>query len=178
MILDKDDSHLSDVVVIGYGSMKKSDFTGSLSSISGKKIADLPVPSFDAALAGRASGVQITSANGVMNNPPVFRIRGTNSISLSSYPLIVIDGVPTFTGSISNTDAANNPLSSISPADIESLSILKDAAATAIYGSRAANGVVIITTKRGKPVKRKLTMMVGLAGPRVIDFGNQPMPKK
>ncbi|RYY54268.1 MAG: SusC/RagA family TonB-linked outer membrane protein, partial [Chitinophagaceae bacterium] len=88
--------------------------------------------------------------NGVLNNPPVFRIRGTNSLTLSSYPLIVIDGIVTFTGDVSQTLAASNVLSNINPADIESMDILKDAAATAIYGSRAANGVVVITTKKGK----------------------------
>ncbi|WP_191967927.1 SusC/RagA family TonB-linked outer membrane protein [Rhizosphaericola mali] len=145
-------SDVSEIVVVGYGTQKKSTIAGSISSIKGSVIEDQPVTSFDAALTGQAPGVQITSANGVVNNPPVFRIRGTNSISLSSYPLIVIDGVPTFTAenSMSNTDAANNPLSSVNMDDIESINVLKDAAATAIYGSRAANGVVLITTKRGK----------------------------
>ncbi|MDO6429719.1 TonB-dependent receptor [Flavitalea sp. BT771] len=148
---------LTEVVVVGYGVQKKSDVIGNIASVKGAAIADNPVQSFDAALGGKAAGVQITSANGVVNNPPVFRIRGTNSISLSSYPLIVIDGVPTFTGDVSMSDAAANPLASINPADIESLDVLKDAAATAIYGSRAANGVVIITTKRGKRGKTKVT---------------------
>jgi TonB-linked SusC/RagA family outer membrane protein len=148
---------LTEVVVVGYGVQKKSDVTGNIATVKGTAIADNPVQSFDAALGGKAAGVQITSANGVVNNPPVFRIRGTNTISLSSYPLIVIDGVPTFTGDVSGSEAAANPLASINPADIESLDVLKDAAATAIYGSRAANGVVIVTTKRGKRGKAKVT---------------------
>ena len=148
---------LADIVVVGYGTQKKKDVTASIASIKGAAIAETPVQSFDQALAGRAAGVQITVPNGVVNNPPVFRIRGTNSLSLSSYPLVVIDGVPTFTGDLSQTNAAGNALGSINPNDIESMDILKDAAATAIYGSRAANGVVIITTKKGKPGKTKVT---------------------
>jgi TonB-dependent SusC/RagA subfamily outer membrane receptor len=107
--------------------------------------------------------VQITVPNGVLNNPPVFRVRGTNSINLSSQPLIVIDGVPSFQGDVSQNSAANNPLASINPNDIESIDILKDASAAAIYGSRAANGVVMITTKRGKSGVAKVTydMTVG-----------------
>ena len=151
------DKSLQEVVVVGYGTQRKSDLTGNIATVKGAAIADKPVPSFDAALAGRAAGVQITVPNGVLNNPPVFRIRGTNSINLSSYPLIVIDGVVTFTGDVSQTLAASNVLSNINPSDIESMDILKDAAATAIYGSRAANGVVVITTKRGKKGKAKVT---------------------
>jgi TonB-linked SusC/RagA family outer membrane protein len=107
-------------------------------------------------VAGRA-GVQITIPNGVLNNPPVIRIRGTNSISLSSYPLIVVDGIPTFTGDQTATSAAGNALASINPNDIESIDITKDAAASAIYGSRAANGVVFITTKRGRAGKARVS---------------------
>jgi TonB-linked SusC/RagA family outer membrane protein len=154
--LRPDDKSLQEVVVVGYGTQRKSDLTGSITTVKGSVIADKPVQSFDAALAGRAAGVQITVPNGVLNNPPVFRIRGTNSLNLSSQPIIVIDGVVTFTGDVSQTLAASNVLSNINPADIESMEILKDAAATAIYGSRAANGVVIITTKKGKKGKAKV----------------------
>lgn len=148
---------LEDVVVVGYGTQKKQDITGNISAIKGAAIAEKPVPSFDAALAGRAPGVQITQQSGVVNSPPVFRIRGTNSLNLSSYPLIVIDGVPSFSGDVSGSLASANALSSINPNDIESIDVAKDAAATAIYGSRAANGVVFITTKKGKHVKSKVT---------------------
>lgn len=146
-------SELSEVIVTGYGTQRRKDVIGSVSKIGGSEVQNKPVQSFDQALAGKAAGVQITSPNGVLNNPPVFRIRGTNSISLSSYPLIVIDGVATFTDNQSGTSAAGNPLSSINPSDIENITVLKDAAASAIYGSRAANGVVIITTKKGKTGK-------------------------
>lgn len=141
---------LSEVVVVGYGTQTRRDATGSIGSIKGGKLADMPIQSFESGLAGRTTGVQITSPNGVLNAPPVFRIRGTNSISLSSYPLVVVDGIPTYTENYSSTNAPNNPLASINPNDIESVDVAKDAAATAIYGSRAANGVVFITTKRGK----------------------------
>jgi len=100
--------------------------------------------------------VQITVPSGVLNTPPVFRIRGVNSISLTSSPLIVVDGTPVTTGDLAGSNAAGNALASINPADIESMDIAKDAAATAIYGSRAANGVVFITTKRGKAGKTKV----------------------
>ena len=144
------------MVVVGYGTQKRREFTGSLTNIKGTVIAEKPVQSFEQALAGRSAGVQITVPSGVLNAPPVFRIRGTNSISLGSSPLIVVDGTPVTTGDLSGSNAAGNALASINPADIESMDISKDAAATAIYGSRAANGVVFITTKKGKPGKTKI----------------------
>lgn len=150
------DRSLQEVVVVGYGTQRRKETTGSLSSVKGAAIAQKPIQSFESGLAGKAAGVQITVPNGVVNNPPVFRIRGTNSISLSSYPLIVVDGVPTYTGDNGATSAPANALASINPNDIESIDIAKDAAASAIYGSRAANGVVFITTKKGKSGKARV----------------------
>ncbi|WP_162303829.1 SusC/RagA family TonB-linked outer membrane protein [Paracnuella aquatica] len=147
---------LNEVVVTGYSTQRKKEYTGAAARISGQEIADRPVPSFDQALAGQAAGVSITSNGGALNAAPVFRIRGINSIQLSSYPLVVIDGITAFTGDVGNT-AQNNPLADLNPADIESIDILKDASATAIYGSRAANGVVVITTKKGKKGKAKVS---------------------
>lgn len=154
---------LEDVVVIGYGTVSRRENTGSIASIKGEDIAEKPVLSFDGALAGRAAGVNMTANMGNVNEAPVFRIRGTNSLSLSSYPLIVVDGIPMYTDNIGERgaqymggNASNNPLSSINPADIESIDIAKDAAATSIYGSRAANGVVFITTKSGKRGRTKI----------------------
>lgn len=144
------DKELQEVVVVGYGTQKRKDVTGSIITVKGAAVAEKPVQSFEAALGGRAAGVQISVPNGVLNNPPVFRIRGTNSISLSSYPLIVVDGIPVYTGDFSSTSSGGNTLASINPADIETIDIAKDAAAASIYGSRAANGVVFITTKKGK----------------------------
>jgi TonB-linked SusC/RagA family outer membrane protein len=144
-------TNLDEAVVVGYGTQSRRDLTGSVASISGKEIATSPVQSFDQALQGRAPGVNITTPNGVLNNPPVIRIRGVNSISLSSSPLFVIDGIPTYSGNNSAVgNVPNNPLASINPEDIESVDVLKDASATAIYGSRAAGGVILVTTKRGK----------------------------
>lgn len=148
---------MSEVVVVGYGTVRKKDLTGSISTIGGDKVRDLPLQSFDQGLSGRAAGVSITIPNGVVNNPPVIRIRGVNSISLSSFPLVVIDGVPTFSGDVGNGNASNNPLGDINPADIESIDVLKDAAAAAIYGSRASAGVLLITTKRGKQGRAKVS---------------------
>lgn len=155
--LAQEDKSLSEVVVVGYGTQRRRDVAGSIATVKGSDLSNKPVQSFEQALGGRAAGVQITVPNGVLNNPPVIRIRGTNSISLSSYPLIVVDGVPTFTGDASGTSAAGNALASINPNDIESVEVAKDAAATAIYGSRAANGVLFITTKKGKQGKARVS---------------------
>lgn len=142
---------LDEVVVVGYGTQSRRDLTGNVATISGKEIKTLPVQSFDQALQGRASGVQITTPNGVLNAPPVIRIRGVNSISLSGAPLFVVDGIPTFSGNNSAVaNVPNNPLANINPDDIESIEVLKDASAAAIYGSRAIGGVILITTKRGR----------------------------
>lgn len=150
------DANLNEVVVVGYGTQRRREITGSVSAISGAAVAERPVQSFDQALAGRAAGVQVTIPAGVLNAPPVFRIRGTNSISLSSQPLFVVDGVVVFTGDQTLTAASGNALANINPSDIESVDIAKDAASTAIYGSRAANGVVFITTKKGRSGKPRV----------------------
>jgi len=149
--LKGDASNLNEVVVVGYGSQSKKTLTGAISSVEGAVIANKPVQSFDQALQGRAAGVSIITPNGVLNNAPVIRVRGVSSISGSSSPLIVIDGLPINSGNVSSGGfTVNNPLGDINPNDIESLEILKDAGATAIYGSRAAAGVILITTKKGK----------------------------
>jgi TonB-linked SusC/RagA family outer membrane protein len=156
--LEEDNQQLTELLVVGYGTRNKNEFTGSAVQIKGDAIKEQPVQSFDQALQGRAAGVSIAQPNGVLNNPPVIRIRGVNSISLSSYPLIVVDGIPVNTGNVSgDSNVPNNPLGDINPADIESIDILKDAASTAIYGSRAAAGVLLITTKRGKEGKAKVS---------------------
>ncbi|ASZ14100.1 TonB-dependent receptor [Chitinophaga sp. MD30] len=152
-------SQLNDVVVIGYGTQKKSDLTGAISSVSGPLLKQ-PVSSVDQALKGAVSGVQVTQTSGQPGGGVSIRVRGGSSIQGGSEPLYVIDGFPIYnspvtTGILSGTPA--NPLASINPADIESIDILKDASATAIYGSRGANGVVIITTKKGKADRSSLT---------------------
>ena len=157
VILEVDLFAVNEIVVVGYGVTQKRDVSGSISTIKGDNIKLVPVQSFDQALQGKAAGVQVTMPNGVLNNPPVIRVRGFNSITASADPLIVVDGVPVFTGNVSANSASNNALADINPADIQSFEILKDASATAIYGSRAANGVILITTRRGSGAKTKVT---------------------
>jgi TonB-linked SusC/RagA family outer membrane protein len=141
--------NMQEVVVIGYGTQRRAEVTGNVSSIAGNRLRDQPIQTFEQGLSGRAPGVNISIPNGVLGNPPVIRVRGVSSISLSSYPLVVIDGVPSFTGDAGGT-ASNNLLGDINPSDIESIEVLKDASAAAIYGSRASAGVLLITTKRGR----------------------------
>ncbi|MEN8202755.1 MAG: TonB-dependent receptor [Bacteroidota bacterium] len=136
---------LDEVVVIGYGTQKKSDLTGSVATVSGEELTRVTVAGIDQALQGKAAGVQVTQSSGRPGAPVNVRIRGVGTVN-NTEPLYVVDGIP-----ISNTDVL-----SISPNDIESMTVLKDASATAIYGSRAANGVVMITTKRGQSGKIKV----------------------
>ena len=146
---------LSEIVVIGYGTVKKSDLTGSVSSIKADELKAVPTTSFEQALQGRAAGVQVSQTSGQPGAEASIRIRGTSSILAQNEPLYVIDGM-LINSSTSDVTAGGNlgqrisPLSAINPGDIESIEILKDASATAIYGSRGTNGVILITTKRGK----------------------------
>ncbi|GAB2671044.1 TonB-dependent receptor [Flavihumibacter cheonanensis] len=157
--LSTEDRDLQEVVVVGYGTaIKRKEVTGNIANVKGDAVANRPVQSFDQALGGRAPGLQVVIPSGVLNAPPVFRVRGTNSISLSSQPLIVIDGIPVYSGDASSTSAAGNALASLNPNDIESIDIAKDAAASAIYGSRAANGVIFVTTKKGKSGRPKVNL--------------------
>tara|TARA_R110000850_G_scaffold251527_1_gene376605 strand:- start:2590 stop:5673 length:3084 start_codon:yes stop_codon:yes gene_type:complete len=154
VIMQPEVTSLEEFVVTGYGVEKKREITGSISSLGGEKIENLPLQSFDRALQGRAAGVLVQSANGVPGGAMRVRIRGQGSLNAGNDPLYIVDGVQVNNSS----DASNistNPLASINPNDIESLEILKDAAAS-IYGSQAANGVVLITTKKGKEGKTKL----------------------
>jgi TonB-linked SusC/RagA family outer membrane protein len=147
--MQEDAKQLDEVVIVGYGTQKRKEVTGSISKIQGNDIQNLVTPSFDSQLAGRASGVQVTTNNGIIGEASRIRIRGIASIGSGTYPLIVVDGMPIYTGDLGG-QASNNALGDINPNDIESYEILKDGAATAIYGSRAANGVILITTKKGK----------------------------
>lgn len=154
--LESSKQTLSDVVVVGYGTQKRKDVTGSVSTIKGDVVKNVATPSLDKYLAGQTPGVQASVPSGLLGQPARIRIRGTNSISNSAEPLYVVDGVPYISGD--QGDATSyNPISDINPNDIETMDVLKDGAATAIYGSRAANGVILITTKRGRAGKAKLT---------------------
>lgn len=146
MMLTSRESMLTDVVVIGYGRQQRKDLTGSVSSVSASQIKDLPVSSIDQKLIGQVAGVHITSPTGAPGGGTDIKIRGSGSIGAGDNPLFVIDGFP-----IANTSGQSyNPLNMISPDDIESVTVLKDASSTAIYGSRGANGVIVVTTRRGK----------------------------
>ena len=159
--LKQSNNNLDEVVVVGYGTSTRRLNVGSYSSIKGDAVSNLPIQSFESALSGKATGVNMIANAGVVNQAPVFRIRGVNSLSLSSYPLVVVDGVPVYVEDINvGGNASNNPLAFLNPNDIESVDIAKDAAATSIYGSRGANGVVFITTKSGKTGKAKVTLDV------------------
>ena len=144
---------LSEVVVIGYGTAKKKDLTGSITTVTSKDFQRGNITTPEQLIAGKVAGVQITSNGGAPGSGSTIRIRGGASLNASNSPLIVIDGVPVDNGGISG---AANALALINPNDIESFNILKDASATAIYGSRASNGVIIIITKKGKGGKMKL----------------------
>ena len=123
----QDSVKLNEIVVVGYKTTTKGSFTGSATHINPEYNKNSPIQSFEQLLAGKASGANISLPNGVLNNTPVMRIRGVNSISLSSYPLVVVNGIPVFTGDVSTgAYVANNPLADINPSDIESIDILKD----------------------------------------------------
>lgn len=142
---------LNEVVVVGYGTQKREEVVGAISTIDPSTTKTIPEAGFDSQLAGKAAGVQIANNTGVPGSDVFIRIRGTTSINAGNDPLYVIDGVFVNNSSLQNIaqDRGTSPLTDINPADIESIEILKDASAVAIYGSRGANGVVIVTTKRG-----------------------------
>lgn len=149
--MSNDTRALSEVVVVGYGTQQRRDITGSAVSIKSGDINNLPVQSFEQAIAGRAAGVQVTQSSGKLGAGLQIRVRGAASISAGNEPLYVVDGIPITSqdgGSVSTE--TYSPLADIDPNDIESIEILKDASASSIYGSRASNGVVLITTKKGK----------------------------
>lgn len=164
--MEEDSQALEEVVVVGYGVQNRRDVTASISQVKGEEIANLVTPSFESQLAGRASGVQVTTQSGIIGETPRFRIRGVSSITSGTYPLVVVDGIPIYTGDLGGY-ASNNALGDINPTDIESIEILKDGSATAIYGSRAANGVVLITTKSGREGRMQINLnsSVGFASP-------------
>lgn len=146
---------LQEIVVVGYGTQQRKQVTGAIGKIDPKPIETLVVPSIDKALGGRTAGVLVTNPSGLVNEPPRIRIRGVNSISGSSSPLIVLDGIPVPSGGFAGY-TNDNMLANINPADVESIEVLKDGASTAIYGSRASNGVILITTKKGKAGRQNL----------------------
>jgi len=143
--MTEDVSQLSEVVVVGYGTQNKRDVTGAMAQIDAEKLSEIPVPSVAQQLQGRLAGVQINENSGEPGGAMTFRIRGAASINAGNSPLIVIDGFPTTSG-----------LEALSPNEIESISVLKDASASSLYGSRAANGVILITTKQAKQGQKSI----------------------
>jgi TonB-dependent starch-binding outer membrane protein SusC len=171
VVLKKDDRRLSEVVVVGYGQAQKRNVSGSISRITGREVENQPIQSFESAIQGKAPGVVVENSSGKVGQGIKVRIRGTSSLSASSQPLYVVDGVPMTTASQSDiNNEPTNPLADINPNDIESIEVLKDAAASAIYGARAANGVVLISTKKGTRNNKavvELNTSLGISNPTI-----------
>ena len=185
--LAPDIKSLQEVVVVGYGTQSRQKLTSSISSVSAEEIENIPVPTFEGALQGRMAGVNINQSSGTLGAPVTVRVRGTTSINASNQPLFVIDGIPLavdndadgniLRGSNFGTGGGTNQLANINPNDIESVEVLKDAAATALFGARGANGVVLITTKSGKSGKTNVNVgyYAGISEPtRNFDLVNGP----
>lgn len=173
--LKEDNAMLEELVVVGYGSMKKSDLSGALSQLKGEDLTKGGALDIAHGMQGKIAGVQIQQSDGAPGGGMSIVVRGTNSFSTSSQPLYIVDGVPMETGSaagnaVTTSEQSSNPLAMINPHDIQNIEVLKDASATAIYGSRGANGVVIITTKKGVRGKTKVEASV--------NFGIQNISKK
>lgn len=158
--LTEDTQMMDEVIVTGYGTFKKSAYAGSAANVKADKIADVPSVSFQDMLQGNATGVQFTSASGQPGASSSINIRGMGSINAANTPLYVIDGVPMISGNISSLDSDSglDIMSTINTNDIQSITVIKDAAAASLYGSRAANGVIIITTKQGQQGKPKVSL--------------------
>lgn len=165
--LSEDSQMLEETVVIGYGSVKKRDLTGAVSSLKSEDLLKTNPVSINQGLQGKMAGVNVSQSDGAPGAGINIQIRGANSFTTSTEPLYVVDGMPYSMGEGRSTDfgmkQSNNPLSTISPQDILSIEVLKDASATAIYGSRAANGVVLITTKSGSEGKTKVQLSANLS---------------
>ncbi|MEP3378999.1 MAG: TonB-dependent receptor plug domain-containing protein, partial [Maribacter dokdonensis] len=161
VILQEDVASLDEVVVVAYGTSTKESITGSVGVVRSEELEQVPVSTFEQTLRGSTAGLQASAVDGAPGGNTQVRIRGIGSISASSEPLYVIDGIPVQNGSIGTIDnggSSTNVMASINPNDIASISVLKDAASTAIYGSRGANGVILITTKSGSSGKAKITL--------------------
>lgn len=179
IVMEPESMNLDEVVVTGYGNFTKSSFTGSANTLKADMLKDIPVMSVEQKLQGMTTGVNITSSSGQLGANQNIRIRGMGSFNASQEPLFVIDGVPVTSGSLSagGSDAAymnnskTNIMSTLNPSDIENITVIKDAAAASLYGSRAANGVILITTKKGSAGKAQVTLNVsGGFSNAAVDF--------
>lgn len=162
----EDTQNLEEVVIVGYGTMKKSDLTGASGSVKEDALAQRTVTSFGQALSGRVSGVNISTNSGRPGGRASIRIRGNSSISVTNDPLYVVDGVILNVSTLTN---GTSPIDYLNPNDIKSVEVLKDASATAIYGARGANGVILVTTKKGEGVGTSIRYDT--------DFGIGVLPK-
>lgn len=177
--LESDMVGLQEFVVVAYGIQRREATTGSMGVVTGEKVIDVPETSIDRMLAGKVPGLVVASASGQPGGVDQVRIRGNSSIFAGNAPLYVIDGVPVMTGDPTYFTNTGNTLASLNAADIESISVLKDAAAAAIYGSRAANGVILITTKSGKAGASKMNIRVSGGGEILANdnnFGTMEVP--
>ncbi|MBC6606641.1 TonB-dependent receptor [Hymenobacter sp. BT188] len=149
---------LNEAVVVGYGSQAKSEVTGSVTQLSSKDVENVPTVSFEQAIQGRTPGVTINQGSGKLGSGVQIRVRGSSSVTASNQPLYVIDGIPVTSQDVGSDTEPLNPLADLNPNDIESITILKDAASSAIYGSRASNGVILVTTKSGRQGQTKVNL--------------------
>jgi TonB-linked SusC/RagA family outer membrane protein len=156
-VLKTQNASMDEVVVVGYNTIAKRSLTGSVSKLNGDVVANKPVSSFDQALTGKAAGIQVNTSSGLIGDEVIIRIRGGASISSGSSPLIVMDGVPLTQGDNGQLYNKANALAELNPNDIESIEVLKDASAAAIYGSRGSAGVILVTTKKGKAGQSSVT---------------------
>lgn len=170
------DKSLQEVVVVGYGTQRKKDLTSSVTNVAGNKVANVPQTSVDQILQGKAAGLQSVTFSGQPGANQQIRIRGVGSYAASSQPLFVIDGIQINSGDLSRETTTSNVLASLNTDDIESISILKDAAATSIYGARGSNGVILITTKKGKVGKTQFQFSAELGQNTHGDIPSAGMP--
>ncbi|RPH31622.1 MAG: TonB-dependent receptor [Bacteroidales bacterium] len=159
IVMEPETRELDEVVVVGYGTSIKRELTGSISKVETKGLSEIPTSGFESAIQGKTSGVFIEQGSGKLGESIKMRIRGSSSISANNQPLYVVDGVPITTDNVgASSNQPTSPLADLTMSDVESMQVLKDASAAAIYGSRASNGVVIITTKRGKSGETKFNL--------------------
>jgi len=151
-------TQLNEAVVVGYGTQSKADLTGSVTQLSSKDVENIPVVSFEQAIQGKTPGVVINQTSGKLGAGLQIRVRGSSSVTASNQPLYVIDGIPVTSQDVGSDTEPLNPLADLNPNDIESITILKDASASAIYGSRASNGVVLVNTKKGRQGQTKVNV--------------------
>ncbi|QIX60694.1 TonB-dependent receptor [Hymenobacter sp. BT18] len=180
--LQTNETLLNEAVVVGYGTQAKRDLTGSVTQLSSKDVENVPTVSFEQAIQGRTPGVQINQGSGKLGQGVTIRVRGSSSITASNQPLYVIDGIPVTSQDVGLASSEPlNPLADLNPNDIESITILKDAAASAIYGSRASNGVILVTTKKGRQGESKVNVgyYVGTSrATRIREFLNRDQYKE